>query len=94
MGPAAVGLRTIWSIPDIAEGVHEPTGHATSAALSRRISEEVEGGTRCRPPTSLSGQYILVIYRFLLRIFFGVLGIVVITDSFHRKGSQTKVRSR
>jgi hypothetical protein len=29
--------------------------------------------------------------RFLLRVFFAVLGIIVITDSFHRKGSQTKV---
>ena len=28
----------------------------------------------------------------MLRVFFGVLGIVVITDSFHRKSSQTKVR--
>ena len=27
-----------------------------------------------------------------MRVLFGVLGIVVITDSFHRKGSQTKVR--
>jgi hypothetical protein len=29
--------------------------------------------------------------RFMMRVFFGVLGIVVITDSFHRKGSQTKI---
>ncbi len=29
--------------------------------------------------------------RFLLRIFFGVLGIVVTTEGFRRKGSYTKV---
>jgi len=29
--------------------------------------------------------------RFMLRIFFGSLGIVVITEGFRRKGSNTKV---
>lgn len=89
MGPAAVNLHTIWSIPDIAEGVHEHTGHATSAYLPPRVGEEVKGGTMCRPCTLPTSQYC----RFLLRIFFGVLGIVVIPDSFHRKGLQTKVRA-
>ena len=30
-------------------------------------------------------------YRLMLRIFFGVLGIILTTESFHRKGSNTKV---
>jgi hypothetical protein len=53
--------------------------------------------TLLRVCMSLQAVLILLLFpegavkRFLLRVFFGVLGIVVVTDSFHRKGSQTKV---
>ena len=33
----------------------------------------------------------LLCFRFMLRIFFGVLGIIVTTEGFRRKGSNTKV---
>lgn len=85
MVSAAADLHTIWSVSGTAEGVHEPTGHVPVTALPYGISEEVSMALCITHCLSFG------VYRFLLRIFFGVLGIVVITDSFHRKGSQTKV---
>ena len=38
-----------------------------------------------------ANETLLLCFRFMLRIFFGVLGIIVTTDGFHRKGSNTKV---
>ena len=34
-----------------------------------------------------ANETLLLCFRFMLRIFFGVLGIIVTTDGFHRKGS-------
>ena len=64
---ATVDLFTIWSVSDTAEGVHEPAGCASVAALPHRICEKVDMMVLCTSHHSL--PIILGLQIFVENIF-------------------------